>query len=97
VLLVPGTFANTNVSVAEQEPSILAKMEGYLSWAVEDEHVIGFHPWHYANRTMTGPNAIYAVGLQGMPTVEAYVVGIGKLIKNGTLQDWWYHEKGNQA
>ena len=58
VLVVPGVFASSAEGCAplrcpleEQEDAVVAKLKNYLAWGRADARVVGFHPWHWANRS----------------------------------------------
>ena len=48
VMLVPGTFACSNLSyfpLDDQAKNNVEKLEGYFSWAKQEKRIAGFNPW----------------------------------------------------
>jgi hypothetical protein len=49
LLAVPGTFACSDtkyMSLSDAQTQVEAKLSGYLSWAKQDDRLIGLWPWH---------------------------------------------------
>ena len=90
LIVVPGTFADWNVSrsgpVEQQEGGVIAKLNGYWSWAQSEPLIIGINCFHWL--TIPGlykraPGIIpYYWGVDSMPKVVARLVEIGDIIRN---------------
>jgi hypothetical protein len=89
LIVVPGTFADWNVSrsgpVEQQQAGVVAKLDGYWSWAQSDPLIIGINCFHWL--TIPGlqkraPGIIpYYWGVDHMPKVVARLVEIGDIIR----------------
>jgi hypothetical protein len=53
VLVVPGLFADPNISrsgsLASQDQAVEHKMQGYAEWIAADERVVGISSWHWTD------------------------------------------------
>ena len=88
LMLVPGTFACSNlsfVSLAQSDTSVSTKLEAYLSWALEDHRIAGFCPWHFHNKSSSqaepGDPCDMRLGAVALPKTMAVLRRIGALMK----------------
>lgn len=86
LMLVPGTFACSNLSYMSLDLSqerVLEKLEGYFAWGKEDNRVAGFNPWHFNNRKTPqhAPPCDMRLGAGAMPKVVAKLSEIGRWIQ----------------
>merc|ERR1712194_882733 len=88
-LLVPGVFASdplhciaSNVScpLDDQAKQIVIKLQLFFDWAKNDTKIVGFNPWHFANRSHPQLSGGWdqRLGAISMPTVVAKLQEIGK-------------------
>ena len=47
--VVPGLFGNYSIPVAEQDEALLAKLNGFVSWAQKEHRIVLMNPWHYSD------------------------------------------------
>jgi hypothetical protein len=55
--------------------------QAYLNWALEDDRVVGFAPWHWDSRGVTEVSEYKEVGTVEMPELKAEWQKIGAMIK----------------
>ena len=75
LLLVPGVYGNTPAacekaggsaavcSLEAQATQVVAKLEGFFSWAQIDNRIAGFNSWHFGHRRTPQNAAIYDMEL----------------------------------
>ena len=94
LLLVPGVYGNTpttcvkagrsaaTCSLDAQATQVVAKLEGFFSWAKGEERIAGFNSWHFGRRRTSqhGGAADMELGAAEMPTVLAKLRQIGEHI-----------------
>jgi hypothetical protein len=91
VFIVPGIFANdpvhcqqNNVScpLEGQAEQVVIKLDGFFDWAMQDDKIAGFNPWHFNNRSVPQWGGAYNQQLGGvsMPTVVGKLKEIGEYI-----------------
>jgi hypothetical protein len=103
VLLAPGIYGNTpegcrrlqygnnyTCRIEEQEIQVVKKLEAYFEWAVSDDRIVGFNPWHFNTRSADQyhPVADMRIGAVQMPLVLAKLKEIGKYITHGPSNPW---------
>lgn len=82
LLAVPGTFACSNtkyMSLSEAQAQVQAKLARYVSWATQDQRLIGLWPWHWTNRTHSqnsGPCDM-RLGCEAMPGCISKIRTVG--------------------
>ena len=85
-LFVPGVFAddpahcaakNFSCPLDKQAVQVVDKLNGFFDWAKNDSRVLGFNPWHFANRSDE-----HSLGAVSMPSVMAKLKEIGEYIKS---------------
>ena len=91
VLVVPGTFACSNLSyfpLEQQAKNVVEKLDGYWAWMQQETRIAGMLPWHF--NTRRGPEhrppCDMDLGAATMPTVVAKLKEIGRqIIGNGSF------------
>ena len=82
-----------DLSDEAQSAKLVAKLEGYMSWAREDPNIAGIIPWHYSNRMeMTALTPSYGLGAAAFPALVQRMLEYGwrnvsQLIQNCTPFD----------
>ena len=99
LLLVPGVYGNTPAtcekaggsaavcSLDAQATQVVAKLEGFFSWAKIEDRIAGFNSWHFGHRGSPQNSAIHdmELGAVEMPTVLAKLRQIGGHIVGAQL------------
>jgi hypothetical protein len=85
VMLVPGTFACSNLTyfpLEQQAQNNVEKLSGYFEWAKADKRIAGMNPWHFNTRAAAQhpPPCDMLLGASSMPAVVAKLKEIGKYI-----------------
>jgi hypothetical protein len=47
--VVPGLFGNYNTPIGEQDDALVAKLDGFISWARKELRIVLMNPWHYSD------------------------------------------------
>ena len=88
IMFVPGTFACSNLSfmpLNESSARVVAALDGFFQWGLEDDRVAGFNPWHFNDRghPQHNPPCDMQLGAVSMPKVVEKLKEIGKHIIHG--------------
>lgn len=95
--VVPGLFGNYSISVAEQDEALLAKLNGFVSWAQREQRIVLMNPWHYSDlgappNQKRVPNknhardGEYTLGAYAFPQLMARLRKLGDQINASGLQ-----------
>ena len=76
-VVIPGLFGDATESVAQQEPALLQKLEGFWSWMRNDTNVVGCIPWHWKS----WGSSRFTRGAHEFPRLVARLREIGQIIK----------------
>jgi hypothetical protein len=71
-----------------QAEQVVIKLDGFFDWAMQDDKVIGFNPWHFNNRSVPQLGGAYNLQLGGvaMPTVVHKLKEIGEYIISNNIE-----------
>ena len=84
------TINGDDLSDEAQSAKLVAKLEGYMSWAREDPNIAGIIPWHWSNEMeMTAITPSYGLGVAAFPALVQKMLEYGwrnvsQLIQNCT-------------
>jgi hypothetical protein len=79
--VVPGAFAPLDVDNATNSKTMVAKLEGYWSWAQADIKVVGINPWHYNTWGSFDGTSPFKLGAREFPAVRAKLAQIGAVVR----------------